>query len=670
MQRLEVAVCHVRRKLHVARRVVLELVPSRGFNDNGRNVFPADAHLLAQLVQLLFRIDARCQHRLQGILEFLESFRQLALGEGLVARLDLVRQLRHRHAHRRQPVGSSRGPHVVFVVAMHGTLHQGRSGRPVQQRLRASVDSQEDGLERSEVDDAALPVEQIHRGRECAGSNVLSRHARVLLPSQDRGRPHGGGGEETPARARALVRCSSAAKVSKVKVVDVPARASALTPAKLGIEVIPTPPVAACIVSRSVSSILLCLAVAEVEVVASPSPANVGVQLLHLLRVAPLRVHGAVEVALGHAKERPVVFAEDRGGGEEERGARLGGAGGTLLLRDRGLDFGSKVREAVGAGGEEGESRLVLLAEDLDAFLHVAEVEGVVEAAHDVAAHLGDAQHLRQLLRVAGEQVEEGQPLKVFRLLVRHLDDLVVPLPQRLDAELVPAVLVLERGRRGERDLDVAALDGEVEARFLVLDKLESHLGEALLLEVPDNGLPAQLRLLDDAQHLVVLAVDERRLELELRLVNRERLGVALAIEAEELVAGRLAQVHRGVERADDTVVALRDAELDVVQGCVDEGPRATLLPHPTLDADRLVHSRQVLELLRVAPHQHHRVLAQQRKVLHVARPHHVLDIRACDLPHRALLLQVEQRDLVLGLAQQHPRPCVEDQVRVGVRGR
>jgi hypothetical protein len=53
--------------------------------------------------------------------------------------------------------------------------------------------------------------------------------------------------------------------------------------------------------------------------------------------------------------------------------------------------------------------------------------------------------------------------------LIRELDDLVVPLSQRRDAELVPGVLVVELLRRGERDFDVAALEREFEARGLVL---------------------------------------------------------------------------------------------------------------------------------------------------------------------------------------------------------
>lgn len=54
----------------------------------------------------------------------------------------------------------------------------------------------------------------------------------------------------------------------------------------------------------------------------------------------------------------------------------------------------------------------------------VSEEEGVVEAGLGVTAHLGDLEHLAELLGVAGEQVEEGEALEVLGALVRHLHHL------------------------------------------------------------------------------------------------------------------------------------------------------------------------------------------------------------------------------------------------------
>ena len=47
---------------------------------------------------------------------------------------------------------------------------------------------------------------------------------------------------------------------------------------------------------------------------------------------------------------------------------------------------------------------------------------------HDISTHLRDLQHLPEFVRVTGDEVEEGQLLEVFGLLVRHLHHLVVAL--------------------------------------------------------------------------------------------------------------------------------------------------------------------------------------------------------------------------------------------------
>ena len=91
------------------------------------------------------------------------------------------------------------------------------------------------------------------------------------------------------------------------------------------------------------------------------------------------------------------------------------------------------------------------LLQDLAPLAHVPGVERVVELAHDVRAHLRDLEHLRQLLGVPGDQVQEGKPLKVFGFLVRKLDDVVVALAQRLDAQLVPSLLLVQLLRGRER---------------------------------------------------------------------------------------------------------------------------------------------------------------------------------------------------------------------------
>ena len=155
--------------------------------------------------------------------------------------------------------------------------------------------------------------------------------------------------------------------------------------------------------------------------------------------------------------------------------------------------------------------------------------------------------------------------------LVRHLDDLVVALLQGLGAELLPVLLRVEGVRRLQRDVDVAALDGEVEARLLVGDEVEGDLREALLLEVGDDRVAAELRLLHDADHAVELVAVERELERALRDVDDDLAHLPLAVERVERAVRRRRQVDRHVERADDAVVAVGEQVLDVVERAEDE---------------------------------------------------------------------------------------------------
>ena len=93
-----------------------------------------------------------------------------------------------------------------------------------------------------------------------------------------------------------------------------------------------------------------------------------------------------------------------------------------------------------------------------------------MELAHHVRTHLRNLEHLRQLLLVTGDEVEERETLEVLRLLIRELDNLVVPLAKSLHAEFVPSVLIVQLLRGRERNLDVAALERQVETRALVLE--------------------------------------------------------------------------------------------------------------------------------------------------------------------------------------------------------
>ena len=62
--------------------------------------------------------------------------------------------------------------------------------------------------------------------------------------------------------------------------------------------------------------------------------------------------------------------------------------------------------------------------EDVDATENISSVEGVVEARHGVPPCVGYLLHLRQFIRAAGREIQEREPIEVFRLLVGLLDNL------------------------------------------------------------------------------------------------------------------------------------------------------------------------------------------------------------------------------------------------------
>lgn len=53
-----------------------------------------------------------------------------------------------------------------------------------------------------------------------------------------------------------------------------------------------------------------------------------------------------------------------------------------------------------------------------------------------------------------------------------------------------------------QRDLDISALEREVEADALVAHEVQCDFGEALLLQVRDDGLSAKRSTPDHGQHL------------------------------------------------------------------------------------------------------------------------------------------------------------------------
>lgn len=105
-------------------------------------------------------------------------------------------------------------------------------------------------------------------------------------------------------------------------------------------------------------------------------------------------------------------------------------------------------------------------------------------------------------------------------------------------------------------NLDVSTLERQSKARLLVLDKVQRNLRIAFLLEIGDDGLADELRVSHHVQHLVVLPVDERQLELVFRRIDAENARAAFAVEAVDAVALDPGDVDRKVEGPYYAVVA------------------------------------------------------------------------------------------------------------------
>jgi hypothetical protein len=106
--------------------------------------------------------------------------------------------------------------------------------------------------------------------------------------------------------------------------------------------------------------------------------------------------------------------------------------------------------------------------------------------------------HHGQFLRVASNKVEEGKLVKVFRLLIRRLDNLeisqyssqpvpissylVVPRLQSSSGQLVPYILPIHSFSHFKRNLQISTLDSKIKSSLLILNEMKSNLGIPFLL--------------------------------------------------------------------------------------------------------------------------------------------------------------------------------------------
>mmetsp|Transcript_85968 Transcript_85968/g.171668 ORF Transcript_85968/g.171668 Transcript_85968/m.171668 type:complete len:212 (+) Transcript_85968:2345-2980(+) len=177
--------------------------------------------------------------------------------------------------------------------------------------------------------------------------------------------------------------------------------------------------------------------------------------------------------------------------------------------------------------------------------------------------------------------------------------------------------------------------------------------------------MASELRLLDDAYHLVELFLMQAQLELALGRIDHELAHLALAIEAVQLAIGGRGQVEGRLEGADDAMVAVCEAVLEMVErGEVED---VIAVPSARLDADGVVDAAELLEL---AGADDDLMLRDERDMRSVVRPDLVLDRRRRHLGDGLTLLDVKEGDAVVGAEQHRAGARREEHVRRGVRWR
>ncbi len=75
-------------------------------------------------------------------------------------------------------------------------------------------------------------------------------------------------------------------------------------------------------------------------------------------------------------------------------------------------------------------------------------------------------------------------------------------------------------------------------------------------MKIGDDGLSGQLAVAHHLHNLVIIAIDERKLELVLKGICRKDAGVALAVKAVHVAPLHTSNIDGHIECADDAVVA------------------------------------------------------------------------------------------------------------------
>lgn len=131
----------------------------------------------------------------------------------------------------------------------------------------------------------------------------------------------------------------------------------------------------------------------------------------------------------------------------------------------------------------------------------------------------------------------------------------VIALLQCRGPKPIPNILPVHRPRHLQCNLQVPALDRQIEPRLLVLDEVKRDLGISLLLEVPDDALPNEIAVPDDLEDFIVVLADQSEFEAVLRRIDGDGARPGSTVEAMHDLAFDTGEVDGLVKSLDYAVI-------------------------------------------------------------------------------------------------------------------
>ena len=119
--------------------------------------------------------------------------------------------------------------------------------------------------------------------------------------------------------------------------------------------------------------------------------------------------------------------------------------------------------------------------------------------------------------------------------------------------------------------------------------------------------------------HLIIVALNKSKLEDVLSWVDGEHAGLAITIQAINIIALDAHHVDRHVQSTNNAIITIGKSIFDVVEGGVNKN--ATVVPCTALHPNAFVHSAK---LGQPAVTYGDNMLAQKSYMRHIVRPHHI----------------------------------------------